>query len=124
MANDDFKLSQINIVMLGTKDLARSVEFYRDRLGLEVQHEIPGFTFMKAGGVTLVLSEPLARAAGDAMNGATELVFQVERVGPACEALKARGIRFTQEPRNVSGPMWAANFSDPDGHQLSIFGNE
>jgi hypothetical protein len=24
----------------------------------------------------------------------------------------------------VSGPMWAANFRDPDGHGLSIFGPE
>ena len=30
----DFRLTQINNVMLGTTDLARSLTFYRDTLGL------------------------------------------------------------------------------------------
>jgi predicted lactoylglutathione lyase len=25
---------------------------------------------------------------------------------------------------NVTGTLWAANFDDPDGHHLSIFGPE
>ena len=40
------------------------------------------------------------------------------------EALAARGVEFTHEPRNVTGPLWAANFNDPDGHKLSVFGPE
>jgi catechol 2,3-dioxygenase-like lactoylglutathione lyase family enzyme len=120
----DFKLSQISIVMLGTKDLARSLEFYRDRLGLEIRNQIPGFAFLNAGAVTLCLCEPLARVADGALNGATEVVFCVDSVKPAYEALKAQGVVFTHEPRNVTGPSWAANFNDPDGHKLSIFGSE
>ena len=118
------KLSEISIVMLGSKDLARSIEFYRDRLGLEVRNQTPGFVFFSAGSVTLCLNEPLARVAGAAMNGAMEIVFPVERVQPAYEALQAKGVTFTNEPRNVYGSSWAANFKDPDGHQLSIFGAE
>jgi hypothetical protein len=34
------------------------------------------------------------------------------------------GVRFTHEPRNVTGTRWAANFDDLDGHHLSIFGAE
>jgi catechol 2,3-dioxygenase-like lactoylglutathione lyase family enzyme len=120
----DFKLSQISIVMLGTKDLTRSIEFYRDKLGLEVRNQIPGFAFMNAGPVTLCLTEELARAASGPVAGATEVVFSVEHVRPAHAALKAKGITFTHEPRNVTGPFWAANFNDPDGHKLSVFGNE
>jgi len=52
----DFRLTQINNVMLGTTDLARSLAFYRDTLGLAVQFEILGFVFLNAGGVTLSLS--------------------------------------------------------------------
>jgi catechol 2,3-dioxygenase-like lactoylglutathione lyase family enzyme len=120
----DFKLSQINIVMLGVGDLNRAIEYYRDHLGLEVRNQIPGFAFLNAGAVTLCLSEPLARAAGGALNEATEIVFPVDHVRAAYEALKAQGVTFTVEPRNISGPFWSANFSDPDGHKLSIFGNE
>ena len=120
----DFRLSQISIVMLGTKDTSRSIEFYRDKLGLEVRNQIPGFAFLNAGAVTLCLSEELARAAGDPVAGATEVVFSVEHVRAAHEALKGKGVAFTHEPRNVTGPFWAANFNDLDGHKLSIFGNE
>jgi catechol 2,3-dioxygenase-like lactoylglutathione lyase family enzyme len=116
-------LNKIGVVMIGTRDLARSLEFYRDRLGLTVQQQIPGFAFLDGGGVTLALSEPLARAS-EHMVGSTEVVFQVVGVHDAFAALQARGVTFMNEPRVVSPPMWAANFNDPDGHRLSIFGPE
>ena len=123
MVQTDMKLTQIGVVMLGVADLNRSVAFYRDKLGVSVKQEIPGFTFLDGGGVTLCLSQPLGRTTGPAA-GATEIVFSVEDVRAAYEALRGRGVQFTNEPRNVSGPMWAANFQDPDGHRLSVFGPE
>lgn len=123
MAPPEFALKQIGVVMLGVADLSRSLAFYRDKLGLAVRQEIPGFAFLDAGGVTLCLSQPLARATGRGP-GATEIVFSVEDVRAAHSALRANGVYFTAEPKNVAGTMWAANFEDPDGHGLSIFGPE
>ena len=119
----DIKLGKIHAVMLRVKDLARSVEFYRDKLGMSVKDQSANFVFLDGGGVTLMLSLPLLRASQPAA-GATEVVFSVEGVRPACEALRQRGVEFFVEPRNVAGPFWAANFRDPDGHNLSIFGPE
>lgn len=118
-----FKLGGVSTVMLGVRDLAGAVAFYRDKLGLTVKGEIPGFAFLDGGSVTLCLSQPLARAS-EQMAGATEVVFAVEDVRGAYEALRERGVVFTHEPRNVTGSQWAANFKDPDGHKLSIFGPE
>jgi len=53
-----------------------------------------------------------------------EIVFSVEHVRAAYDALRAQGVEFTGEPRPITGPMWGANFRDPDGHILSIFGPE
>jgi catechol 2,3-dioxygenase-like lactoylglutathione lyase family enzyme len=117
------KLPQIGLVMLGVANIARSVAFYRDTLGLSLRQEIPGFAFFDGGGVTLCLSEPLAKATS-AGAGATEIVFSVEDVRGAYEALRAKGVEFTIEPRNVTGTLWSANFQDPDGHRLSVFGPE
>lgn len=125
MEKPEFKLDKISTVMLGVREMARTVSFYRDKLGLTVQFEIPGFTFLNSGGVTLCLSEPLARALGgptQQLAGAAELVFSVDDVQSAYEALAAKGVKFTLEPHNVTGTQWAANFDDPDGHKLSIFG--
>jgi methylmalonyl-CoA/ethylmalonyl-CoA epimerase len=123
MPDSDFKLSQIGVIMLGVNDANRAVEFYRDKLGLAVTSAFEGFAFLGTSGATLVLSEALARASGSLV-GATEVVFSVPDVRAGYEALRAKGVAFTIEPRQVSGPMWAANFRDPDGHGLSIFGPE
>ncbi len=114
---------KISHVMLGVESTARALAFYRDKLGLSVQSEHPGFAFLDAGGFTLALSEGLATAS-ETRVGATELVFGVEDVRAAYESLKSKGVVFTHEPRAVAGPMFAANFTDPDGHRLSIFGPE
>jgi len=124
--NSDFKLNKVGVVMLGVSNLANSVAFYRDKLGLTLASQFEGFGFFEGGGVTLALSEGLARAAGGSgpLAGATEVVFSVDEVRAAHRQLSERGVTFTHEPRPVSGPMWAANFNDPDGHKLSIFGPE
>ena len=114
---------QIGIVMLGVQDMAKSVAFYRDRIGLAVKGQMEAFAFLDAGPVTLCLSGPLAQASTH-IPGATEIVFPVESVRSAYKALQEKGVTFAIEPRNVAGPNWAANFNDPDGHKLSIFGPE
>ena len=97
----DFTLTQVSNVMLGTTDLARSLAFYRDTLGLTVHAEIPGFVFLNGGGVTLSLSEAHAKLATPVAGG-TEVVFGVLDVIAAHEALKARGVEFLNAPRNVT----------------------
>lgn len=120
----EFSLSKIGVLMVGVKDLDRAVAFYRDMLGLTLQQLIPNdFAFFNAGGMTLALSLPHAKNSPQLV-GATEIVFSVEDVRAAYDALRARGVKFTAEPRNVTGTLWSANFNDPDGHRLSIFGPE
>ncbi len=49
----------------------------------------------------------------------SEIAFKLSQI---CNVM--RGLRFTHEPRNVTGTFWTANFDDLDGHHLSIFGPE
>jgi len=121
MEETDFKLTQVSFVMLGVRDVAGSLAFYRDKLGLKVQREIPGFAFLDAGAVTLCLSEPAAKVRGQ-VAGAGELVFSVGEVTAAYQALGGKGVQFTHEPRNITPTMRVANFDDPDGNHLSISG--
>ncbi|OLD14899.1 MAG: hypothetical protein DMG86_02975 [Acidobacteria bacterium] len=123
MAGQRFNLPPVSMIMLGVRDLEKSVSFYRDRLGIDIRQRIPGFAFLASGALTIVLSEPLAKNVSPLV-GATEVIFSVNDVRASYEALKDQGVEFSQEPRNVSGPMWAANFRDPDGHLLTLFGPE
>ena len=116
-------LSRIGNIMLGTTDLERSLAFYSTALGLPVQFQSTEMAFLAAGAIALCLSTPHARLRMP-VAGATEVVFVVEGVRETHAELTGRGVTFLNKPRNVTGDQWAANFRDPDGHLLSIFGPE
>lgn len=116
-------LSRIATVMLGVRDLKTSLDFYYGKLGLSIKMQEPQIALLDAGPITLGLSPGHVRLAPQ-VNGATEVVFQVENVRAARQALMDRGIAFMNEPRQVTPTDWAAHFRDPDGHLLSIFGPE
>ena len=123
MDNTSFRLTKVGTILLGTKSAAKAIPFYRDLLGLPLTAQFEGFAFFNAGSVTLALSEGLARAVPQ-LGGAMEIVFAVDSVREAYEALRSRGVAFRIEPRVAAGTNWAANFDDPDGHHLSVFGPE
>lgn len=120
---NQFHLAKIGLVMLGVADLEKSIAFYRDRLGMKLTAQFEGFAFFDAGGITLALSRGLTQATGKGP-GATEVVFSVEHVRASYDALRSQGVEFVNEPRVISPGNWGANFRDPDGHLLSLFGPE
>ena len=112
---------KVSHVMLGVSDFNRSVAYYRDTLGFSLQQQFESFAFFDGGAITLALSGDIWNHAGKAP-GAMQVVLGVDNVKASYAALKAKGVEFVNEPRNVNGRDWAANFRDPDGHLLSIFG--
>jgi catechol 2,3-dioxygenase-like lactoylglutathione lyase family enzyme len=120
-ASTDVKLAKVGIIMLGVRSIENALPFYRDTLGLPVRSAVEGFTFLDGGGVTIALrGAPNLGEPGDVMR--TELVFEVDDIDAAYRSLKARGVSFRIEPRVVTPDRYAADFRDPDGHVLSIFG--
>jgi catechol 2,3-dioxygenase-like lactoylglutathione lyase family enzyme len=113
--------SRIGILMLGVTDMPRSVAFYRDVVGFPVQFGNDEVTFLDAGGVTLVLQGRKTLPPSDD-GDRTEIVLPVEDIDAAHRTLRERGASFRVEPRVVTGDRLAADFRDPDGHVLSIFG--
>ena len=108
-------------VMLGADDIDRSVEFYRDILGLDLTNRFEDFAFWNTGATTLAVSGELSRRRTTTEHEPVELVFSVGSVTAAYDALKAR-VAFVNEPRQVNEANWAVNFTDPDGHALSLYG--
>lgn len=118
---ETLQLNGIHAIMLGVRELAPALEFYRDILGLKVKMQEAQIALLEAGPITLGLSLGHVRMAPD-VAGATEVVFQVDNVRAARNALAGRGISFLSEPRQATPTDWVAHFKDPDGHLLSIFG--
>lgn len=112
-------LGAVKYVMLGVADLQRSVDFYRGTLGLKVSQQGDDLAFFDAGSIQLVVSTEVGRAPGD-----SEIVFAVDHVRAAFQALSGAGVHFDRAPHSLTPTDWAASFHDPDGHVLSVFGPE
>ena len=114
-------MSKITLVALGVSDVARSAAFYREKAGFELQGQMEQFAFFGAGSINLMLNGGLRRPDGP-LTGAVELVIAAESVTAKHKELSERGCTFINEPRPVTGDSWAATFTDPDGHWLTLFG--
>jgi predicted enzyme related to lactoylglutathione lyase len=117
------QLSRITAIMLGVRDLAQAVAFYKDQLGLRIVMQEPALALMQCGTVMIGLSPGHLHMAPH-VTGATEVVFGVDNVRAAQKALVERGVTFLGEPRAVTSTDWAVHFKDVDGHLLSLFGPE
>jgi predicted enzyme related to lactoylglutathione lyase len=113
---------RVSMISLGVQDMARSVQFYGETLGLELLGKPGEVAMFRAGEITILLNLPLGRASGDRIVGALEIIFPVESVAAAHATFSKRGCMFVVEPREVTTGTWAATFTDPDGHRLTILG--
>ena len=116
------KIEGLRYVMLGSSDLERSVRFYRDQLGLAVQHRREEFAYFDCGNATLVLTTLLrGRLRDDCAVPKRSRARCSER--PCClRGTLARGVAFIKPPGQVNEELWATNCKDPDGHLVSICG--
>ena len=112
---------KITLIALGVSDLAKSVAFYRDQAGFELQNQFEAIAFFTAGPITLMLNGGLRRPDGP-LAGASEIVVAAESVTAEHRQLMDRGCGFINQPREVTPGSWAVTFADPDGHWLTLFG--
>jgi len=112
---------KISLIALGVSDLSKSVAFYRDMAGFDLQNQFESFAFLSAGPIMVMLNSGLRRPNGPLV-GAMEIVVAAESVTAAHLQLIERGCSFVNEPREVTPGSWASTFTDPDGHWLTLFG--
>jgi predicted enzyme related to lactoylglutathione lyase len=110
------------MISLAVKESARAITFYAETLGLQMIGKPGEVTLFRAGEVTIVLNHPAGAAAKSALAGAVEVIFPVESVAATHQILAGRGCSFVATPHEVTPGMWAATFTDPDGHLLTVLG--
>ena len=103
-------------ILLPSSDLAASVAFYRDVLGLPLVwwEKQQGHAAFQASGVLLVLSthEP-------ASPGGAAIAFEVEDMEQTVPALQKKAVVFPSGIEEHGGRR-TARFSDPDGNLLVL----
>ena len=118
---------QLDYTMIVVSDMDRSVEFYRDRLGIPLKFQSPEWTEFVTGTTTLALHGGGVRSqnppAGDPSKiaGACSIGFNVDDVEKTYEELQAKGIRFIMPPTQREGEgIKLAVGLDPDGLPISF----
>ena len=118
---------QLDYTMIVVSDMQRSVEFYRDKLGIPMKFQSPEWTEFATGTTTLALhggGVPSTQPpAGDPSKvaGACSIGFNCEDVDKTYEELKAKGIRFVMAPMVREGEgIKLAVAIDPDGLPVSF----
>ena len=118
---------QIDYTMIVVSDMQRSVEFYRDKLGIPLKFQSPEWTEFATGTTTLALHgggiPSQGPPAGDPSKvaGACSIGFNVDDVDKTYDELKAKGIRFVMPPTQREGEgIKLAVAIDPDGLSVSF----
>lgn len=118
---------QMDYAMVIVSDMKRSVEFYRDTLGIELKFESPEWTEFSTGATTLALhGGGVAKEYHDTgdqskIAGTCSLGFNVNNLDATYEELKAKGMAFVMPPtdRDEQGIRLAVGL-DPDGLPISF----
>lgn len=109
-------------VHISVRDLERSIEFYRDVLGIKFLFQVPGqpMAFFQAGDVRLYLGTPETPE----FASKCVLYFRVDDLAVEYGRLRDAGVAFLDEPhvvhRDDTGELWMVFLSDPDGHQIGL----
>lgn len=108
---------RMNYAIVYVSDMAKSVAFYRDSLGLPLGFESPEWTEFRTEGASLALHKadpaPIA-AAASVHAGQCQPGIAVVDLDAFHDHAIANGVRCEQEPRSQFGTK-LAHYLDPDG---------
>jgi len=109
-------IRHISAVTFAVRDMARSIEFYR-QLGFAVLYggERAAFSSLKVGEAFLNLSA----SPGYEHRRWGRVIFRVDHVDAHYRALQAQGL-VLESPRDAAWGERFFHITDPDGHELSF----
>jgi lactoylglutathione lyase len=122
-------IQRIDATVIFVRDLARSMTFYRDTLGLQVaSSDANSVTFRLENQYVLLLALP---AAADLIRAEVTtfsseggprvlLAAGVEDVDATYQELLANGVTFLRPPTNQPWGLRTAHFADPEGNLWEI----
>ena len=120
-ATADVHLDRIGQIAVPVRDIAKSVAFYRDVLGMRFLFEFPNLAFFDCGGVRLLLDKP---ETAEFENHSSVIYYKVDEIRASHAALVARGVEFIDEPHLIARmpdhELWMSFFRDPDQNVLAL----
>lgn len=116
-----------NHAMVYSRDVAKSLAFYRDRLGFHVIEQMDHeghvvYARLRASKGTNTIA--LHRIEQGGMVPGTDgirLYFEVKGLRKFCDRLQQSGVQFSQLPKLMPWGWEHAYLNDPDGHEVSLY---
>jgi glyoxylase I family protein len=110
------------------KDVARSIDFYTQKLGFELERKhLPAFAQVALGDFKLTLSGPGASGSRPMPDGQAQqpggwnrVMLEVPDLDATVGDLKKAGVRFRNEMESGPGGK-QIQILDPDGNPLELF---
>ena len=110
------------------KDVSRSIEFYTQYLGFNLEHkQLPAFAALAFDALSLLLSgpgasgsRPLSTGERQEAGGWNRIVLRVADLDQCIEVLKGKGLRFRNKIEVGPGGR-QIQLLDPDGNPIELF---
>lgn len=111
---------RLSCAIVFVSDMVRSVEFYRDVVGLPLRLESSHWTELETGGATLALHLGEAAERGsDERAGACRPGLAVSDLDAFHQRMADHGVPCVQPPKSLFGAR-IAQYRDPDGLVISV----
>ena len=116
------RLRSIKQISVNARELPRAIAFYRDTLGVPHLFDAPPqMSFFDCAGIRLLVG---VAEKGEFDHPSSILYFEVADIHAAHHDLKARGVRFRDEPHRVAKlpdrEIWLNFFDDTEGNVLAL----
>lgn len=108
-------LTGINHITIAVSDLARSITFYQQQLGMSLKASWPDGAYLSVTGQWLCLSVDEAKPSKDY----SHIAFDIKAAdfNEYCERLIANGVQLWKQNKSEGESLYLL---DPDGHKLEI----
>ena len=117
------KISKTRFVLAVPK-LEVSVAYYRDKLGMAIDFEVPGWTFLSRDSFSVMLGEcPEALPVKDIGDHSYFAYVTVESINDLYDQLAGQGLDFIKPLADEPWGMREFGLRTPDGHRI-MFGQE
>ncbi len=109
----------VSHVWVHTRDIARSISFYQNTLGLQIAGKFAHGALFRAGEVLVGIH--VEEGDRKCAPGGTLIVFRSDNIAAKFEELRRKGVKFLTDHIISEDFGNVADFRDPDGYLLEIW---
>ena len=111
---------KIGAVILLVRDIKKSIEFYRDVLGMQLKRESEDWVELSKGSSTVLALHPARKSPENTQKQTGMLVgFNVTDLQDVCRELEKKKVKFYKKQTEENFGKHAI-IEDPDGHLVSL----